>query len=110
MILWIDAQLSPQLAPWMSQTFSIQAQSLVSLGLRDANDLDVFYAARTADATIMSKDQDFVDLVLMHDAPPQIIWVTCGNTSNAFLRNLLQRVFPQILKLLESGEPLVELP
>jgi len=94
----------------MSQTFSIQAQSLVSLGLRDANDLDVFYAARTADATIMSKDQDFVDLVLMHDAPPQIIWVTCGNTSNAFLRNLLQRVFPQILKLLESGEPLVELP
>ena len=94
----------------MSQTFSIQAQTLVSLGLRDANDLDVFYAARTADATIMSKDQDFVDLVLMHDAPPQIIWVTCGNTSNAFLRNLLQRVFPQILKLLESGEPLVELP
>ena len=94
----------------MFQTFSIQAQSLVSLGLRDANDLDVFYAARTAGATIMSKDQDFVDLVLMHDAPPQIIWVTCGNTSNAFLRNLLQRVFPQILKLLESGEPLVELP
>ena len=94
----------------MFQTFSIQAQSLVSLGLRDANDLDVFYAARTAGATIMSKDQDFVDLVLMHDTPPQIIWVTCGNTSNAFLRNLLQRVFPQILQLLESGEPLVELP
>ena len=94
----------------MFQTFSIQAQSLVSLGLRDANDLDVFYAARTAGATIMSKDQDFVDLVLMHDTSPQIIWVTCGNTSNAFLRNLLQRVFPQILQLLESGEPLVELP
>ena len=94
----------------MFQTFSIQAQSLVSLGLRDANDLDVFHAARTAGATIMSKDQDFVDLVLMHDTPPQIIWVTCGNTSNAFLRNLLQRVFPQILQLLESGEPLVELP
>ena len=94
----------------MFQTFSIQAQSLVSLGLRDANDLDVFYAARTAGATIMSKDQDFVDLVLMHETPPQIIWVTCGNTSNAFLRNLLQRVFPQILQLLESGEPLVELP
>ena len=110
MILWIDAQLSPQLAPWISQTFSIQAQSLVSLGLRDANDLDLFDAARIAGATIMSKDQDFVDLVLMHDAPPQIIWVTCGNTSNAFLRNLLQRVFPQILRLLESGEPLVELP
>ncbi len=110
MILWIDAQLSPQLAPWISQTFSVQAQSLVSLGLRDANDLDLFYAARIAGATIMSKDQDFVDLVTTHDAPPQIIWVTCGNTSNVSLRDLLQRVFPQVLRLLESGEPLVELP
>ena len=73
MILWIDAQLSPQLAPWISQTFSIQPQSLVSLGLRDANDLDLFYAARTAGNTIMSKDQDFVGLVTMYDAPPQII-------------------------------------
>jgi hypothetical protein len=26
------------------------------------------------------------------------------------LRDLLQRVFPQVLRLLESGEPLVELP
>jgi len=109
LILWIDAQLSPHLAPWISRTFSVQAQSLVSLGLRDANDLELFYAARTAGATIMSKDQDFIDLVMRHDAPPQIIWVTCGNTSNASLRDLLQRVFPQVLRLLESGEPLVEL-
>ncbi len=24
----------------------------------------------------MSKDQDFVDLVMVHGVPPQIIWVT----------------------------------
>ena len=33
----------------------------------------------------MSKDQDFVDLVMVHGVPPQIIWVTCGNMLNAYL-------------------------
>ena len=70
----------------------------------------MFYAARTAGATILRKDQDFVDLVTVHGAPPQIILVTCGNTSNASLRGLFHRVFPQVIHLLESGEPLVELP
>jgi predicted nuclease of predicted toxin-antitoxin system len=109
LILWIDAQLSPQLAPWLTNTFSIPAQSVSSLGLRDASDLEIFQSARQASATIMSKDQDFVDLVTVHGAPPQIIWVTCGNTSNANLCTLLQRTFPIILTLLQSGEPLVEL-
>ncbi|MDT3778962.1 DUF5615 family PIN-like protein [Nitrospira sp. MA-1] len=109
MILWIDAQLSPQLAPWLTITFSIPAQSVSSLGLRDASDLEIFQSARQAGATIMSKDQDFMDLVMVHGVPPQIIWVTCGNTSNAYLCTLLQRTFPTLLTLLKSGEPLVEL-
>jgi len=109
LILWIDAQLSPQLAPWLTTTFSIPAQSVASLGLRDASDFEIFQAARQATATIMSKDQDFVDLVTMHGAPPKIIWVTCGNTSNTYLCNLLKGAFPTLMTLLESGEPLVEL-
>ncbi|MCA9423367.1 MAG: DUF5615 family PIN-like protein [Nitrospira sp.] len=53
--------------------FSIPAQSVSSLGLRDASDLEIFQSARNAGATIMSKDQDFVDLVTVHGVPPQII-------------------------------------
>jgi len=109
LILWIDAQLSPTLAPWLTTTFSIPAHSISSLGLRDASDLEIFQSARQAGATILSKDQDFVDLVRVHGAPPQIIWVTCGNTSNAYLYVLLQQTFPTMLTLLQSGEPLVEL-
>ncbi|MBA3964535.1 MAG: DUF5615 family PIN-like protein [Nitrospirales bacterium] len=109
MILWNDAQLSPQLAPWFTKTFSLPGQSVSSLSLRDATDLEIFQAARQVGATIMSKDQDFVDLVTVHGAPPQIIWVTCGNTSNANLCTLLQRTFPTLMTLLQSGEPLVEL-
>ncbi len=57
----------------------------------------------------MTKDSDFVDLVDRLGSPPQIIWLTCGNTSNARLREILSSVLPEALKLLHSGEKLVEI-
>ena len=63
MILWIDAQLSPALAPWLSDTFGVTAHAVRDLGLRDAKDLPIFHAAREAGAVIMSKDSDFVLLL-----------------------------------------------
>ena len=56
----------------------------------------------------MSKDRDFVDLVLRHGPPPQIIWITCGNTSNARLQEILAGVWPAVVQLLTAGEKLVE--
>ena len=41
--------------------------------------------------------------------PPQIIWLTCGNTSSARLREILGSVLPAALELLRSGEHLVEI-
>lgn len=109
MILWSDAQLSPQLAPWLTETCSLLVRSVSSLGLRDATDLEIFQAARQAGATIMSKDQDHVDFVTVPEAPPQIFCGTCVNTANTYLCTLLQRTFPTVPTLLKSGEPLVEL-
>ena len=57
----------------------------------------------------MTKDSDFVDLVDHLGEPPQIIWLTCGNTSNAQLREILTSVLPEALELLRSGEKLVEI-
>lgn len=57
----------------------------------------------------MTKDSDFVDLVDRLGSPPQIIWLTCGNTSNARLREILSSVLPKALELLRSGEKLVEI-
>jgi predicted nuclease of predicted toxin-antitoxin system len=41
--------------------------------------------------------------------PPPIIWLTCGNTSTAFLRQILRDAWPRIEALLAAGEPLVEI-
>jgi predicted nuclease of predicted toxin-antitoxin system len=108
-ILWIDAQLSPALARWMSETFGVTAHAVRDLGLRDAKDVPIFHAAREAGAVIMSKDSDFVLLLERFGPPPQILWVTCGNTSNAWLRDVLRKSFPEARARLEQGEPLVEI-
>lgn len=63
MNIWVDAQLPPTLANWLTNTFSLTASSLRELGLRDARDVDIFEAARLAKAVIMTKDSDFVGLV-----------------------------------------------
>jgi predicted nuclease of predicted toxin-antitoxin system len=81
--IWVDAHLSPAIAIWITGTFEITAVALRDLGLRDAEDPEIFEAAKTQGVIFMTKDSDFVDLVERLEAPPQIIWLTCGNTSNA---------------------------
>lgn len=58
---------------------------------------------------LISKDSDFVERVLRLGAPPQLLWVTCGNVSNEHLRTVFLNAFPAALPMLESGEPIVEL-
>jgi len=57
----------------------------------------------------MTKDADFVDLLEEQGPPPPVVLVTCGNTSNARLRRLVQTAWPTIVAMLERGEALVEL-
>ena len=109
MTIWVDAHLSPGIAVWIFNTLGIEAIALRDLGLRDAEDTEIFETARAQQAIVMTKDSDFVDLLERLGSPPQIIWLTCGNTSNARLRHILREMLPRALELLESGEALVEI-
>ena len=108
MILWIDAQLSPYLARWISSEFGVEARPVRDLGLRDARDREIFLAAREAGATVVTKDGDFVLLLEQLGPPPQVLWLTVGNTSNAHLKVVLSRSFESARELLLRGEALVE--
>ena len=109
MKFWIDVQLSPALAPWLNDTFGVQAFSLEWLGLQEASDRSIFSEAREANAVVITKDQDFVHLLNQLGPPPQVVWVTCGNTSNAQMREILQQNFQKVFSLLQSGESLIEI-
>lgn len=108
MKFWLNANLSPKFAHWLSTEFHIDCKAVKELGLRDAKDGEIFLKAKLANAILITKDADFVDLVLRHGAPPQIVLLTSGNTSNAELKIMFSRSFLKIIGLLESGEPLVE--
>lgn len=100
MILWIDAQLSPALAPWITAELGVEAYSVKYVGLRDAEDAGIFRAAREAGAVVLTKDADFALLLQQ---------VTLGNTSNARMKEVLARTLLPALDLLRGGEPLVEI-
>ena len=109
MIIWIDAQFSPAIATWLRNTFSVDAVAVRDLKLRQAKDKEIFDAARLSNAVVMTKDSDFVQLLDRFGPPPQVIWVTCGNTSNTRLKGILTAVFPKAVQLLQIGESLVEI-
>lgn len=114
MTIWIDAQLSPALADWIDRRYEdLQATPVRAVGLRDAEDEESFRAAREATAAggmvVMRKDSDFLNLLERHGPPPKVIWLTCGNTSNRRMREILKRRLRPAAELLKSGETLVEI-
>ena len=109
MKIWVDAQLSPAIADWLAHQIGVEAEAVRDRGFRSATDREIFFAARQASAVVMTKDRDFVELVGRLGAPPQVIWITCGNTSNARLQVILTEMLPCAIILLESGEPIVEI-
>ena len=108
--VWIDAQLPPAFAVWLTRGHGVIAQHVLDVGLVSADDSVIFDAARAGGAAVVvTKDEDFVRLLERRGPPPQIVWVTCGNVTNAALRGIIDSAWPEVARLLGAGEPLVEI-
>jgi predicted nuclease of predicted toxin-antitoxin system len=106
---WIDAHLSPGIARWIGQANpDCSARAIRDLGLREATDVRIFDAAASAGAVLLTKDRDFAFLRSQRVPAPRIVLLTCGNTSNARLRSILQAVMPRLLARLEQGATYLE--
>ena len=84
----------------------MQAVPQCDLGLRDAEDKEIFRAAKAAGVVVLTKDADFRHLLDRFGPPPQALWLTCGNTSNERLQEVLRSTLPAALELLVANEPL----
>ena len=108
--VWVDAQLPPAVAHWLATDHGVEATHVQDLGLRDARDNEIFDRARHEGVVVLTKDQDFVQLLERHGPPPQVIWVTTGNLRNREFRAILARHWPMAVELLIGrSEPLVEI-
>jgi predicted nuclease of predicted toxin-antitoxin system len=108
MILILDAHISPSLAVWIKEKFSIDCFSATFLGLREANDETIFLEAKQQNAIVTTKDDDFVKLLEQLGSPPKIIWLTCGNSSKQRLKEIFEQHLLDALKLLKNTD-LVEI-
>lgn len=109
MKVWIDAHISPGIAAWITENFAVEAKSLRGLGLREASDLEIFQRAKSEDVVFITKDADFLDLVQLRGAPPCVILLRCGNTTNHRLREIFANYLQGALDRFKEGETIVEI-
>ena len=88
MKLLFDQNISPKLAIFFAKTFA-GSKHLQDLSLDVANDSIVWEFAKKEGFTIVTKDNDFNDLVAFFGFPPKVIWIRRGNCSTNDIRELL---------------------
>ncbi len=104
--IWLDAQLSPALSSFISELSGNRCIAIRDMGLLAADDIEIFNTAKKHSSLIIiiTKDYDFVDLLIRLNSPPKIIFLTCGNTSNAVMKEVFSLRLKEALNLLSSAE------
>ncbi len=103
----VDAQLPPALARSLREA-GHDVQAVRDLGLREAEDSDIWNYALANHAAVITKDQDFAERLLASRSAPVIVWLRIGNTSNRALLEWLLPLWPEVVSRIESGDNLVE--
>lgn len=104
----VDAQLPPQLAAWF-RAKGHEAFAVREIGLRDADDPEIWRRATTDNDIIVSKDEDFATMALQPGSGPQVLWVRTGNILTRSLIQHFEQTWEQAEVLLEADVRLVEL-
>ena len=109
MKFWLNANLAPKIAKWLCQEFKIDCVALVDLKEESLKDEEIFERAKGEKAVVITKDFDFVNLVVARGAPPQVLILSVGNCTNKDLIEILQKNFGSALKLIREGQAVVEI-
>ena len=72
--------------------------------LERVGDADIWAYAKQHGFTIVTKDADFAELALLRGYPPKVIWLNCGNVSNATVRRKLLDNAETIQRFIASVE------
>ncbi len=103
----IDAQLPPGLTYWLAERGHI-AKHVEEVGLRNADDSEIWSRALSDSFIIITKDEDFVERAAHSKNSPRIVWLRVGNTTNTALKQWLTTRFINIEELLNRGDTLIE--
>ena len=103
----VDAQLPPSLARFLT-TVGEEAIACRDVGLRDADDGEIWRFAVAGGWCIVTKDEDFAEWSRLRQPAPAVLWLRIGNLKKAELRAKLAPLLPELLERLQAGETLIE--
>ena len=75
-----------------------------NIGLRGADDQQIWNHARAHGFTIVSKDTDFRERSSVEGFPPKVIWLEVGTTGTSAIANLLRRERQRIERFETDGD------
>ena len=104
----VDAQLPPALARWIESRGYI-SEHVHDIASESANDREIWEYARSVNAAIVSKNEDFFILSSIEPDGPAVIWVRIGNTRKNELLRWFEPLFPAIVDALKHGEKVIEI-
>lgn len=85
------------------------AQHVTNIAPGDAPDRELWRYALEHGAVLVTKDADFVDMVVLGHESPVIVWVRIGNTRRRALLEWFEPLIDPVVGLIESGSQVIEL-
>jgi predicted nuclease of predicted toxin-antitoxin system len=109
MKILLDANISWKLTKLLKPIFGECIHvDLIDLDV-PAQDIDIWNYASKNEYIIITKDNDFVDLLEMKGFPPKVVLLRTGNNSSKALAELLINMKPMIEDLENSNYGLLEI-
>jgi predicted nuclease of predicted toxin-antitoxin system len=109
MKLLLDANISWKLADILKPIFG-ECLHVDLIGINvPAEDIDIWNYALNNGCIIITKDNDFVDLLEIKGFPPKVVLLKTGNNSSKALVELLMNVKPMIEDLENNNYGLLEI-
>jgi predicted nuclease of predicted toxin-antitoxin system len=101
--LLLDENLSERLLQPLAELFpgSDHVGNLTKTGTSDRQLWDL---ARTGGFILTTRDEDFVGMSVLREAPPKVLWLNVGKSRNAVIAALLQSHATDIERFAEHDE------
>jgi predicted nuclease of predicted toxin-antitoxin system len=101
--LLFDENLAASLVSALSDLYPDSAH-VSSAGLMAARDRQIWMYAAENGLVLVTKDEDFHRLSVLHGAPPKVVWIGLGNCSTDDVARLLRARHREIVEFVEHPE------
>ncbi len=89
MKLLFDQNLSHRLVGRLADLFP-GSQHVRSLGLAEADDLEIWKHAAEHGFAIVTQDEDYAEWSALHGSPPKVVWIRCGNAPTSMIERKIR--------------------